>query len=78
MYGSREYFGERWSEDRGRRSRVALTGKTKVDRGGRSVNRSSRSDWTSRQYRCEDCGHVGWSTHYDLKRLEEARSGSTD
>ncbi len=71
-YGTREYFGERWSDERGRLSRVELTGKTKADRADRSVHRGPRCDTTSRQYRCEDCGHVGWSTHVDLKRLEEA------
>ncbi len=74
-YGNREYFGERWSEERGGRNRVTLTGKTKLDRPGRSVHRSYRCDNVSRQYRCEDCGHVGWSTHVALKRIEASRRG---
>lgn len=51
--------------DTGRRSRVVLTGKTKQHyRSGRYFNR--HADGTSRQYKCLDCGHVGWSSHNDL------------
>jgi hypothetical protein len=29
-----------------------------------------RHGMINRQYRCLDCGHVGWSRHIDLERLE--------
>jgi hypothetical protein len=49
-------------------SRVELTGATREINDGRSFGRSSN---TRRQYRCLDCGHVGWSRHADLKRKAE-------
>jgi predicted RNA-binding Zn-ribbon protein involved in translation (DUF1610 family) len=67
-YSTAEYHGERYSEDRGRRNRIMLTGKARPNHSHRMSVRSSR---TVRQYRCEDCGHVGWSNHIELQRLEE-------
>jgi hypothetical protein len=31
-----------------------------------------RHGMINREYRCSDCGHVGWSRHTDLERLEGA------
>jgi len=55
----------------GRAHRVTLTGKTKPHkRQGRYFMR--HADGTSRQYRCLDCGHVGWSSHNDLIKYAKA------
>lgn len=54
----------RGGAERGLYFRVTLTGLTR-DVGG---HRSVRMDRISRQYRCRDCGHVGWSRHVDLRR----------
>lgn len=53
---------------KGWHTRVELTGKTKAKGLGRCSMRTSQA---SRQYRCLDCGHVGWSTHKELERMEE-------
>lgn len=42
--------------------RVVLTGKQKRYRVVAGVGPLE----TSRQYKCLDCGHVGWSSHADL------------
>lgn len=47
----------------GRRDRVALTGRTR-----NFGTRGARMSATAREYRCLDCGHVGWSRHVDLGR----------
>jgi len=50
---------------------VKLTGKSKpTDRLG-GIRNSKRS----RQYECA-CGHVGWSKHVDLERLEASVKAS--
>lgn len=47
---------------------VTLTGRTKPAPGkGKGHPRKSK---TSREYRCS-CGHVGWSCHIDLERMEQ-------
>lgn len=53
---------------RGFADRIELTGETKPNRSHR---RSPRTSGIARQYRCLDCGNVGWSTHVDLEGLEE-------
>lgn len=47
---------------------VELTGRK---RRNPSTNRHSRVSGMVREYRCLDCGHVGWSNHKDLERLED-------
>lgn len=51
----------------GRIDRVELTGRKKRVR----VLEPSRSDMYAREYKCLDCGHVGWSRHTDLQHKEE-------
>ena len=41
-----------------------LTGRTKPNKSRRRGTRASK---LSREYKCEDCGHVGWSSHKDLE-----------
>lgn len=60
--------------DTGRQAReraehvVTLTGRTRpTKRNGKGHPRKS---WTTREYRCS-CGHVGWSSHIDLERMEQ-------
>ena len=48
----------------GRGTNVILTGRTR-SAGGNTGIRNSR---LAREYRCCDCGHVGWSRHTDLER----------
>jgi hypothetical protein len=46
---------------------ITLTGRTKPrDRGGRVGDRSTL---VVREYQCS-CGHIGWSNHVDLERME--------
>lgn len=47
---------------------VVLTGRTKPYKPPRALG--SRSTFVSREYECQACGHVGWSNHVDLERLE--------
>lgn len=49
----------------GRGTRVTLTGREKPAPIGSARGRNSA---TLREYRCDDCGHVGWSRHTDLER----------
>lgn len=49
--------------------RVELTGATKR-RTNHRVALGVRSSQISRQYRCLDCGYLGWSNHKDLERKE--------
>ena len=48
--------------DHGWMGGVELTGRKRPHRG-KSGARNSHID---REYRCLDCGHVGWSCHVDL------------
>lgn len=76
------YYGDRSSrgEDVARTSRersahvIALTGRSKPVPSGKGHPRKS---WRSREYKCS-CGHVGWSNHKDLERLESRGSAVTD
>lgn len=54
--------------DRGWIGCVKLTGRKR--RGRRA---GPRADIWRREYRCMDCGHVGWSNHVELKQLDERR-----
>lgn len=47
---------------------VTLTGRTKPYTPPRAIG--SRSTFTSREFRCT-CGHVGWSNHAALERMEK-------
>lgn len=49
----------------GSANRVVLTGRSKPNT---STRRGHSSNDVSLEYRCQDCGHVGWSTHRDLER----------
>jgi hypothetical protein len=64
-------FTAKRSRYRGERHTVTLTGRTKPNPGHKHGGRTSA---LSREYRCDVCGHVGWSNHIDLERLE-ARCG---
>lgn len=46
--------------------RIALTGKTRGDVVSTAFHRMCRGSF---QYRCLDCGHIGWSRHVDLQRI---------
>jgi hypothetical protein len=43
--------------------RVTLTGRAKAIGDGKASGRSTN---TRLEYKCDDCGHVGWSRHYML------------
>lgn len=45
--------------------KVVRTGRTRPYSGG---NRGARGLDTFHEYRCTDCGHVGWSRHVDIAR----------
>jgi hypothetical protein len=44
---------------------VVRTGRTKPYNGG---NLGTRGLDTFHEYKCPDCGHVGWSRHVDIAR----------
>lgn len=46
---------------------VTLTGRRK-----KHSTCGIRHGMISREYRCSDCGHVGWSRHIDLEALPDA------
>lgn len=46
---------------------VDLTGRKKTLK---TSNAGIRNSKTEREYRCRNCGHVGWSRHMDLERKE--------
>ena len=48
--------------------KVTLTGKKRALNDGRAGIRNSTH---ARQYTCDDCGHVGWSRHFQLEHQEE-------
>lgn len=50
---------------------VELTGRTRPNGAKKGHALGVRSTLISREYRCRDCGHVGWSSHVDLQRREE-------
>lgn len=53
--------------------RVELTGRTRPNHSRKIGGRTSP---VVREYRCLTCGHVGWSNHIELERME-ARSVAT-
>lgn len=67
-YGNRSSKGEPVTRARQERAAhvVRLTGRTKPTPHGKGHPRKS---WTTREYACA-CGHVGWSSHVDLERME--------
>jgi predicted RNA-binding Zn-ribbon protein involved in translation (DUF1610 family) len=59
---------------------VTLTGRKREHVG----KQGARNTYIDRQYRCDSCGHVGWSCHVDLamkagehRELHLADDGST-
>lgn len=48
---------------------VTLTGRTKPYKPPSGSSLGARSTLTSREYECS-CGHVGWSNHVALERME--------
>jgi hypothetical protein len=50
--------------------RITLTGRKRRYRPSKGTALGIRSDTVAREYKCS-CGHVGWSNHIDLKRIEE-------
>lgn len=69
-YGTRSSTGDPVTRTRIERAqhRVTLTGRTKPRRHPRGGG--FRSSDVQREYRCS-CGHVGWSSHIDLERMEQ-------
>lgn len=49
---------------------LELTGRKRRYHRKRGSMAGARSSEFTREYRCS-CGHVGWSNHMDLERLEE-------
>jgi hypothetical protein len=52
---------------------VVLTGR---DRAAKAGTAGTRNSARAREYRCLDCGHVGWSRHTDLERKAAAGNPS--
>lgn len=68
-----------WHRDEWARKgfKVILTGRKRYANG--KGNAGNRNSTHAREYRCESCGHVGWSRHSDLERLEASqRESSSD
>lgn len=61
----------RWAHTRkapgSRPHRVELTGRQRPYSPAWGNGLGTRSTRISREYRCRDCGHVGWSNHRDLE-----------
>ena len=53
--------------------KYTTTGKTRAQRSEGSNFR--RWSDTAYQYRCLDCGHIGWSRHPDVKRVFMQQKG---
>lgn len=51
----------------GQATRLELTGRTRPYRVKPRTTPGPRHGGTAREYRCLDCGHVGWSAHSDVK-----------
>jgi hypothetical protein len=64
--GIRDYLPGGWV-----RHRIKLTGRTRPYKPPKGSARGTRSTGLSREYECS-CGHVGWSNHMDLERMERA------
>ena len=56
------------TKPRGRLNRIELTGKVRPVPFGRG---GPRVVFTRYQYRCLDCGHVGWSRHHTVAKLAD-------
>jgi hypothetical protein len=56
-----DYFRNRLSPYPGRTERCEPTGKTQAVPWGRG---GPRVVFTKYQYKCSDCGHVGWTRHW--------------
>lgn len=54
--------------EEGREGRVTLTGRAR-QRYGQGIQ-VGRHGHVAREYKCNDCDHVGWSRHTDLERAE--------
>jgi hypothetical protein len=52
---------------------VKLTGRTRAYTSKGYTALGVRGDRVAREYKCS-CGHVGWSNHNDLKRMEAQRA----
>lgn len=61
----------RWIRKMGKADRITLTGRTRAAPHGNAFGRSTTR---RREYKCLDCGHVGWSRHSDLERMEKHES----
>lgn len=61
---------QRLDPEAGRASRVRLTGNKKEVQINQWIRIGRRYGLVSREYRCLDCGWVGWSRHKDLERKE--------
>lgn len=48
---------------KGRLHRITLTGKSKAIWDGKASGRSTNTRF---EYKCNDCGHVGWTRHYTV------------
>jgi len=59
--------------DAGHTGRVTLTGRKRARYGGGI--QVGRHGHIAREYKCNDCGHVGWSRHTDLERVERRQAG---
>lgn len=55
----------------GSASRVTLTGRTRKAK----PSSDRRNDSLSREYRCGDCRHTGWSRHVELRALAAQGGG---
>ncbi len=76
-HGCRRIKGSLGYSDKGSRLAVKLTGRKRyANRGG---NAGGRNSTHAREYKCSDCGHIGWSRHIDLedKERHEASVAST-
>lgn len=63
------YTDVRRTNDERKAHRVKLTGRTRARRHSAGHAVGQRSHLVEREYECS-CGHVGWSNHMDLARME--------
>lgn len=62
-YDIEDEHGLWWAwNDKGRAHRVTLTGNSK----NRPFARGTRHEATMLEYKCNDCGYQGWSSHGDI------------
>lgn len=55
------------------RSKVFLTGREKPYHKHRHSALGVRSESTSLEYECGECGYVGWSNHSDLRKMKDVK-----